>query len=77
MSKSCTGGVYSIGGSIYVCFASELGSVGCALAAFVASVNTTPRHNMNDRIEGDDIRVFLVDLLLGDDLESSFVPIFL
>lgn len=73
MSRSCTIGVYNIAGSFNVLLASEVDAVGSALAAVVASVNTTPSPNMSDRIEGDDIRVLRAAFRL-DDLatESSF-----
>lgn len=67
VSKLCAGGVYSIGGRFNVWLASEFGRVGCALAAFVASDNTTPRHSMNVRIEDADFRMLLAVLDLGVD----------
>lgn len=66
VSKLCTDGVYNIGARFKVLLASEIGTVGCAVAALVASVNTTPRHNMNDGIEGAFLRDLHVVLFLDE-----------
>ena len=66
MSKLCTDGVYKIGERFKVLLAIRMGDVGYAVAVLVANVNIAPRHSMKARIDGPEMRVLHVVLLLDE-----------